>query len=175
MVVIEKNILPKNCILAIRSLLSDLDYELGRSQNVKKIFEREQFEGVSRNTLDPQNIHKGNEVKYARLNDFAFTISQIICERRNIKIKYMTRVMWNLYRPGDKGTFHQDGLYGENKMSILYSLNSSDGHLLVENEKFIDVENEAKIFPSYLAHMGVGPTKATYRLNCNIVFEYEAP
>ena len=39
MVVIEKNILPKNCILAIRSLLSHLDYELGRSQNVKKIFE----------------------------------------------------------------------------------------------------------------------------------------
>ena len=78
--------------------------------------------------------------------------------------------MWNIYRAGEEGIFHNDG-EEEGLYTILYSLNSSDGYLQINDAKFYDVEDEAKVFPSKLLHKGVGPEKDRLRINLNIVLE----
>ena len=78
--------------------------------------------------------------------------------------------MWNLYKPGEEGIFHTDSLKN-NFYTILYSLNTSDGFLIVGDQKIYDKQDEAKIFKSNILHKGVGPTKDKYRLNLNVVIE----
>ena len=168
MVVVEGNILPKNCLGLLKYLLSNLDYRLAFDSSKGVFFKK--FEGFSRDTLDSKNIHPGNELLYARLNDMAYIITEIVCERRQIKMTKMERVMWNLYRPGDEGSFHKDADLNDKKKSILFTLNSSDGCLIVGQDKYKDVENEAKLFDSHLLHKGIGPKNDPYRLNVNIVF-----
>tara|TARA_R100001509_G_scaffold100653_1_gene58825 strand:+ start:42 stop:569 length:528 start_codon:yes stop_codon:yes gene_type:complete len=173
MVIIEKNVIPKNCISLIKNLLGYIDYRLSSDINKADFFTTKKFQGLSADTSNIKLIHESKKLLHTRLNDFAFMIANIICERRDIKIKNITRVMWNLYRPGDEGLFHKDAEDDEKKFTILYSLNTSDGYLIVNKEKFLDVENEAKIFKSNTLHKGVGPTNDAYRLNVNIVLEHE--
>ena len=78
--------------------------------------------------------------------------------------------MWNLYKQGEMGTFHDDEKK-DNFISIVYCLNNSDGYLEVEDQKVYDIENDARIFKSNLTHRGVGPTNDLYRLNLNILLE----
>ena len=171
---IEKNILPKNCIDHIKSLINNLDFiNAGDIVNSKinNIFTPNYiFQGMSRVTTDNININENNKLLYTRLNDFGFIITSIVCEKEKIKIKNIDRFMWNLYKPNEEGTFHVD-MVDSSFYTILYSFNDSDGYVQIGDKKIYDVENEAKIFKSNIKHKGVGPTKSNYRLNLNIVLQ----
>lgn len=168
---IHKNILTPNIIQHLKSLIKDLDFRIGRDndETAEKIFTRNfQFQGMLRVTTDINNVT--NQPLYNRLNDIAFIITEIVCKKSNINLKKIHRFMWNFYKAGEKGELHQD-INDECFYSIVYSLNTCDGYLEINNEKIYDIEDEAKIFKSNIYHRGVGPTKDSFRLNLNIVFE----
>jgi hypothetical protein len=169
---IVKDILPSNCIKQIKLLLTELDFILAREDTYQHMFfdPNYVFAGFSRVTTDTDHMSPSNKLLYTRLNDYGFMITELICKKANIDLKKIKRFMWNLYRKGDEGTKHTDE-EDDSYFTILFSLNTSDGYLEVDNEKIYDVENEAKIFKSNLLHRGVGPINTNYRLNLNIVIQ----
>mgnify|MGYP003116691489 FL=1 len=172
LIAIEKNVLPNNCVKVLKNILCDLDFKIAQDSKCVNIFESQNFQGFSRNTLDSKNVNESNKLTYTRLNDYAFIIAEIVCKKLNFKIKNINRIMWNLYKRGEEGLFHTDATEN-NFITILYSLNTSDGYIMIDEKKVNDVENEAKIFKSIVKHKGVGPTKDLFRLNLNIVLDYE--
>ena len=91
-----------------------------------------------------------------------------------LSIRHLVRAKANLYTKQDhniKHKFHIDDSTLDKYKVGLFSLNTNDGFLEIENEKIPDVADEAKIFQSKILHRGVGPTKDNFRLNVNIVVE----
>jgi|DEB0MinimDraft_10_1074344.scaffolds.fasta_scaffold27975_4 hypothetical protein len=169
--IIHKNILTPNIIQHLKNLLKDLDFFIGKDmdETAEKIFNKDfKFQGMLRITTDQNNVTDKN--LYNRLNDIAFIVTEIVCKKSNINLKRIQRFMWNFYKQGEEGTFHKDNP-DENFYTIVYSLNTSDGYLEINNQKIYDIEDEAKIFKSNIFHKGVGPTKDNFRLNLNIILE----
>jgi len=163
-----KGILTPRLIDTVKKLLTDLPFKIAidNKDSVGKNLNTDiQLQGLSR-----VSNHPPIGPTESRLNDFGFFITEKICEKTNFDYSNIRRFMWNIYRRGEEGSFHndgeEDGLY-----TILYSLNSSDGYLQINDAKFYDVEDEAKVFPSKLLHKGVGPEKDKLRINLNIVLE----
>lgn len=167
------NILTKNCINRLKNLIKNLDFLIAHDEqiNSNNFFTADTvFQGLSRVTTSSKNINNNNNLLYTSLNEFGFIIAELVCKKINLNIKKIDRFMWNFYKPGEQGTFHTDAK-NNNFYTILYSLNTSDGYVKIQDEIVYDIEDEAKIFKSNLPHMGVGPTKDNYRLNLNIVLE----
>tara|TARA_R110000803_G_C11973083_1_gene319911 strand:+ start:621 stop:1118 length:498 start_codon:yes stop_codon:yes gene_type:complete len=159
------NILTPKTILHLTNLLKELDWFLAVDDKTNSIISELKWQGLSRDTLNEpkNNLHE-------RLNDFGLIITENVCQKINLKYSNLNRFMWNLYKPGEEGIFHTDSLKN-NFYTILYSLNTSDGFLIVGDQKIHDKQDEAKIFKSNILHKGVGPTKDKYRLNLNVVIE----
>ena len=161
------NILTENIINEIKNELKYLQFEIGHTtkENQNKIFtDQMQFEGMSKCTIPPTN-----EVEN-KLNMFGFIITELVCKKINLKYKNIKRFMWNFYTKGQKCNFHTDEI-GDNFITIIYSFNTCNGYLSVENDIIEDIKDEAKIFKSNLSHAGYGPTTETYRINLNIILE----
>ena len=177
---IVENVLTKKIVDHIKLLVKNLDFIiasdvhlLGINRSGLGVFEGDHIlQGMSRNTLDNRNINDNNRVLYTRLNDMGIIITELVCKRLDIKYKRIDRLMWNFYKPGEKGIEHIDVMKeGGDFISILYSLNTSDGYIKIKNKKIYDVEDEAKVFNSRVPHQGMGPKKTNHRLNLNIVVE----
>lgn len=165
------NILTKNCVNHIKNLLTHLDFKIANDFNNLDVFkENNMLQGMSRNTLDRQNIHEFNHLLYTRLNDVGIIITELVCKRLKIKYKTIDRFMWNFYKQGEKGKEHTD-MEGDEFYSIVYSLNTSDGYIKIGDKKIYDIEDQAKIFKSNIPHQGFGPTKDKFRLNLNILIQ----
>jgi hypothetical protein len=163
-----KGILTPRLISSIKELLTDLPFKIAvdNKEHVGKMLDTNiKLQGLSR-----VSNHPPIGPTESRLNDFGFFITEKICEKVNLNYSKIRRFMWNIYRAGEEGIFHNDG-EEEGLYTILYSLNSSDGYLQINDAKFYDVEDEAKVFPSKLLHKGVGPEKDRLRINLNIVLE----
>tara|TARA_R110000851_G_scaffold48624_1_gene117317 strand:+ start:146 stop:661 length:516 start_codon:yes stop_codon:yes gene_type:complete len=159
-------ILTPKTIYRLQLLLSKLDWLLAadnESEEHNKLNLNLKFLGLSRDTLD-----NPDRELWHRLNDFGLIITESVCQKIDLKYKNINRFMWNLYKPNEEGQMHTDCL-SDNCFTILYSLNTSDGYLIVGDQKIYDKQDEAKIFKSNILHKGVGPTKDKYRLNLNIV------
>lgn len=163
-----KGILTPRLLNAVKDIMTELNFKIAFDTNERsKNFLRNEnikLQGLSRITTD-QPI---GEIE-TKLNIFAFFIAEKVAEKTKLNYRKINRFMWNIYRPGEEGDFHNDGDEGD--YSILYSLNSTDGYLQINDAKFYDVEDEAKVFPSFLKHKGVGPKKNNLRINLNIVLE----
>ena len=165
---IVKDILPPDAVSYLIDIVKGLNFRIANDSDeyFDNLFKKDlPFQGMSRITNEPPIGER--EV---RLNDFGFIIAQIACKQADLKILRIHRLMWNFYKRGELGNFHIDETR-DNFHTILYSLNTNDGYLELENEKIFDVADEAKIFPSKILHRGVGPTKSKFRLNVNIVVE----
>jgi hypothetical protein len=103
------------------------------------------------------------------LNLYADLILDNICEKLKIKNFNIERIMWNLYFSSDEGDYHVDN-YESNFLSVLYSLHTTDGGIILDNNFINDKQGEAKVFKSSILHKGVGPTKDKVRFNLNMVF-----
>ena len=161
------SILTDNIINQIKNELKYLQFEVGHTtkENQKKIFtDLMQFEGMSKCTTPPKNENEN------KLNIFGFLITELICKKINLKYKNIKRFMWNYYTKGQKCNFHTDE-EDDNFMTIIYSFNTCNGYLQVEDDIIEDVKDEAKIFKSNLSHAGFGPSNDTYRINLNIILE----
>jgi hypothetical protein len=159
-------ILTPRTIYRLQALLAKLDWFLAGdtiTDQEDKFNLNLKFLGLSRDTLN----NPDRELCH-RLNDFGLIITESVCEKINLKYNNIDRFMWNLYKPGEEGQMHTDSL-NDNFFTILYSLNTSDGYLIVGDEKIHDKQDEAKVFKSNILHKGVGPTEDKYRLNLNIV------
>lgn len=165
---IVKDILPPDAVSYLIDILKKTHFRIANDNDeyYNNLFKKDMpFQGMSR--ISNEAPIGETEV---RLNDFGFIIAQIVCKQAELKILKIHRLMWNFYKKGEHGNFHQDET-GSNFYTILYSLNTNDGFLELENEKIPDVADEAKIFQSKILHRGVGPTKDNFRLNVNIVVE----
>jgi len=114
---------------------------------------------------------KTKEIKTCNLelNLYADLILDNICEKLKIKNFNLERIMWNLYFSSDEGDYHVDN-YENNFLSVLYSLHTTDGGIIIDNNFINDKQGEAKVFKSSILHKGVGPTKDKVRFNLNMVF-----
>ena len=161
------SILTDNIIDHIKNELKSLEFGIGSTtkESENKLFTNNmQFEGMSKCTIPPKNE---NEIK---LNMYAFIITELICKKINLQYKRIERFMWNYYTKGQKCNLHIDHK-DENFLTILYSFNTCDGYLQIEDEIVEDKKDEAKIFKSKLPHAGHGPSTETYRINLNIIVE----
>ena len=79
-IAIEKNVLPNNCVKVLKNILCDLDFKIAQDSKCVNIFESQNFQGFSRNTLDSKNVNESNKLTYTRLNDYAFIIAEIVCK-----------------------------------------------------------------------------------------------
>jgi hypothetical protein len=104
----------------------------------------------------------------AILNIYANLITDIVCEKEEIKNYTIQRFCWNYYMPGMSGNYHTDN-ENDNRLSILYSLNTTDGGFYLKDDFYPDVMGTAKIFKSNIEHKGVGPKKDKARFNLNVV------
>jgi hypothetical protein len=161
------NILTDNIIDNIKKELRSLEFEIGRTteENENKLFTNNmQFEGMSKLTIPPKNDNEN------KLNMYAFIITELVCKKINLQYKHIKRFMWNYYTKGQKCNFHVDHK-DENFMTIVYSFNTCNGYLRVEDDIIEDMKDEAKIFKSNLPHAGYGPSTDTYRINLNVIVE----
>ena len=109
-----------------------------------------------------------------KLNTLAETIFHSVLEKSKKFINPIpVRFNWNYYNRCSTGNFHTDS-DDTNFYSILYSIHDTDGGIKVKDDFYKDIEGEAKLFPSYIEHKGVGPTNSVLRFNLNIVFKCDA-
>jgi len=165
---IVKDILPPDAVSYLIDILKGTHFRIANDNDdyFNNLFKKDlPFQGMSRISNEPPI--GPTEV---RLNDFGFVIAQIVCKQADLKIIKIHRLMWNFYKKGEQGNFHQDET-NNNFYTILYSLNTNDGYVEIENDRVPDVADEAKIFQSKILHRGVGPTEDNFRLNVNIVVE----
>ena len=161
------NVLTDNIIDQIKNELKYLQFEIGHTtqENRKKIFTNNMyFEGMSKCTIPPSNENE------SKLNMYAFIITELVCKKINLQYKRIERFMWNYYTKDQKCNIHIDHK-DENFMTIIYSFNTCNGYLQVEDDIIEDIKDEAKIFKSKLPHAGHGPSTETYRINLNIIVE----
>ena len=157
-------ILTPALIQQTKVLLKDLKFNIAYDKDISYLNDNTKLQGLSRiTTIEPiDNLDE-------KLNIFGLFITEKVCEKAQIKYKTIKRFLWNIYRQNEEGQFHQDA--DENHVSIVYSFNKTDGYLQINDAKFYDVEDEAKIFSSNLQHKGVCPTKELLRINLNILLE----
>jgi hypothetical protein len=110
-----------------------------------------------------KNINRDNI-----LNLYAETITALVCEKAEVKNYTIQRFCWNYYMPGMSGNYHTDN-DNDNRISILYSLNTTDGGFYLGDEFYPDVMGTAKVFKSNIKHKGVGPKNDKARFNLNTV------
>jgi hypothetical protein len=105
------------------------------------------------------------------LNVYGNIIYESILERLKIKAN-LYRLNWNMYFPGSETSLHKDiDIMGYK--SVLYSLQNTDGGIVIGDVFYPDKEGQAKIFNSDIKHKGLGPTKDNVRFNLNIMFKPE--
>jgi len=128
--------------------------------------------GMTLRTLQENKI--SNNTNFDVLNSYALVIAELVCKTLDIKYRNPKRFYWNYYKPGEKGEYHEDlqGLPNKNLISILYTLNTTDGYVEFEKGgRYPDVSGQAKVFRCTQKHRGVGPVKDKVRFNLNIVLE----
>jgi hypothetical protein len=102
------------------------------------------------------------------LNIYADVILQFVLKECGIDKYKLQRACWNYYMPGMSGNYHMDN-ENDNRLSILYSLNTTDGGFYLEDKFFPDIMGQAKVFKSNIKHKGVGPIKDKARFNLNMI------
>ena len=138
----------------VSMLLNEVDKDFG--WNMRSYHSREHFD---------ENV---------KLNSWAQVVFfKVIEESKKFINPRPVRFNWNYYNKSSTGQSHTDS-ENKNSHSILYSIHDTDGGVQVADSFFKDVEGEAKLFPSFVEHKGIGPTKNVLRFNLNIVFEYDA-
>jgi hypothetical protein len=104
------------------------------------------------------------------LNLYADVILQFVLKECGLDKYILERICWNYYMPNMSGNYHVD-YEDDNRLSILYSLNTTDGGLYLEDKFFPDIMGQAKVFKSNIKHKGIGPTKDKARFNLNMVIK----
>jgi len=168
---IIKNVLPKNTNLEIINLLIKssnwyIALDAPNATILNKLFDDNIHSGFSMTTFNKNKQEYINE----NLNLFAFIITDIICDKINIKNYEVDRFMWNYYLKNNEGINHVDQKEN-NYISILYSLHDGDGGIQIGDNFYQDVMGEAKIFKSNVYHKGIGPKTKNARFNLNIVLK----
>jgi|TARA_Y100001951_G_C11257419_1_gene250281 hypothetical protein len=106
----------------------------------------------------------------SNLNEEAFKITKIACEKAGITNYEIRRFLWNLYFPGDITEIHMDE-EGDGFTSILYNVHTTDGGTIIDNVFYPDKMGQVKIYKSNVKHQGVAPVKDHTRLNLNILLK----
>ena len=169
---IVKDILPPDAVSYLIDILKKTHFRIANDNDeyFNNLFKKDMpFQGMSRISNEPPIGE--TEV---RLNDFGFIIAQIVCKQAELKILKIHRLMWNFYKRGEHGNFHQDET-GSNFYTILYSLNTNDGYTEFEDGSIMkSVANQMCIFDGSIKHRSVTQTDTKVRLNINLNFvEYE--
>lgn len=102
------------------------------------------------------------------LNIYADMILQFVAREHKLTTYKVQRFCWNYYTPNMNGNYHTDN-DSNNRLSILYSLNTTDGGFYLEDKFFPDIMGQAKVFNSNIKHKGVGPKKDKARFNLNMI------
>lgn len=165
---IHKNILPLNENIKIIGELVKSPWYLAQDnkENIfKEIFNFNRgFQICTFNTNKDNYINENN-----LLNDFAKKIFNIILNLQNEKGE-LVRINWNMYLNFSKPSYHTD-IDDIGYKSILYSLHTTDGGILIKNYLCGDKMGEAKIFNSNILHKGIRPKRDRVRFNLNIIYK----
>jgi hypothetical protein len=166
---IYSNILPNDLnSKIIKILLNEPNWRFGKD------YEKEIVSGV----FDSAINHAGfSLISYDAVNNinidsvlniYADIILHFVVQAHELNKFTVQRFCWNYYMSGMQGNYHVDH-DGDDRLSILYSLNTTDGGLYLGDKFYPDCEGEAKVFNSYLKHKGVGPQKHKARFNLNTI------
>jgi hypothetical protein len=102
------------------------------------------------------------------LNTYGKIILDLVLNKLNFKGKFIIhRFYWNMYHSGNYTEEHVDG--GEENLTILYNLHTTDGGTEINKIFYKDLMGEAKVFKSNILHKGIPPKEDKIRFNLNIV------
>ena len=104
------------------------------------------------------------------LNEEAFKITKIVCQKLNIKHYEIKRFLWNMYFPRNYTEYHQDE-FTEEYLSILYNPHTTDGGTFVNNTFYLDKMGQGKVYKSMVEHKGNPPSQDAVRFNLNVLLK----